>query len=529
MDTNSNIPEQKKFLSVEILHLDELGYGPKGEHTRRAWRAECLEHLLYGSVTFKYWQEQILKQLSDEYKTANFDCYLQFETMKVRAEVVGVRKPTEPSLIPLQIPRYSLDFSGCEFDSEISLFEHEFILPVIFSWATFRSWVSFASCTFRKNADFLGTKFLRHSHFTSSCFLGFSNFTNAFFGEYTDFEGVSFESVSLFKQIEFKGSAKFNKVRFVGNSIFNDSNFDSFAYFSNAIFLNQVHFQGVIFNIFASFRNVEFNQQCEFNNNFNTYHEEWSPETVFNANVDFENAIFKNVGHFERVQFTKFIPSFLGVDTATTRLEFSGDNYFTKNDISEDAIKRLGLLKRLADEHGQTDQALNFNALELRAKALQPDADFWVKWFTLAYEIVSDFGRSFTKPLKFYIRLLLITLFLASAHAVYYTNKECKNEYATFLSYLWRDQVVCEVDITKPVQPAPLSGWRAAFEYTIYRSAGILDFSDNGKGTEAVAQRLFGQSIEPWWMRIYGVFKAIASTALLFLAALGLRNKYRIK
>jgi hypothetical protein len=30
-------------------------------------------------------------------------------------------------------------------------------------------------------------------------------------------------------------------------------------------------------------------------------------------------------------------------------------------------------------------------------------------------------------------------------------------------------------------------------------------------------------------MRLWGIFKAIASTALLFLAALGLRNKYRIK
>jgi hypothetical protein len=30
MDTNSNIPAEKKVISVEILHLDELGYGPQG-------------------------------------------------------------------------------------------------------------------------------------------------------------------------------------------------------------------------------------------------------------------------------------------------------------------------------------------------------------------------------------------------------------------------------------------------------------------------------------------------------------------
>ena len=31
MDTNSNIPAEKRVVGVEILHLDELGYGPRGE------------------------------------------------------------------------------------------------------------------------------------------------------------------------------------------------------------------------------------------------------------------------------------------------------------------------------------------------------------------------------------------------------------------------------------------------------------------------------------------------------------------
>ena len=49
MDTNSNIPAEKKVVSVEILHLDELGYGPTGEaYTARVAERSVLNILLDG-------------------------------------------------------------------------------------------------------------------------------------------------------------------------------------------------------------------------------------------------------------------------------------------------------------------------------------------------------------------------------------------------------------------------------------------------------------------------------------------------
>jgi hypothetical protein len=185
-----------------------------------------------------------------------------------------------------------------------------------------------------------------------------------------------------------------------------------------------------------------------------------------------------------------------------------------------------------------------FNAMELKAKRAQSRSntqhlsfkqkirspEYWFANATALYERFSDYGRSFTKPLIGYFSLLLITFTLALVHAVYYTHKECKNEYDTYLSYVWREQIQCV-----PVKPKDnetqivLSGWRAAVEYTSYRASGILDFADSDKQTIAISNRLFNQPIEPPWMRAWGIFKGIASIALLFLAALGLRNKYRIK
>jgi hypothetical protein len=94
------------------------------------------------------------------------------------------------------------------------------------------------------------------------------------------------------------------------------------------------------------------------------------------------------------------------------------------------------------------------------------------------------------------------------------------------LSDLLRDDQPCD---QRKAQTIHLSGYRAAVEYAVYRAAGVLDFADNDKQTEAINRRLFREPIEPWWMRAYGIFKAIASTALLFLVALGLRNNYRLK
>ena len=77
--------------------------------------------------------------------------------------------------------------------------------------------------------------------------------------------------------------------------------------------------------------------------------------------------------------------------------------------------------------------------------------------------------------------------------------------------------------------PLQLTQGRAAIEYALFRAGGVMDFTDTGKQNNAVNCKLFGIPIEPDGMRAWGVFKSIASLALLFLAALGLRNKYRIK
>ena len=478
MDTNSNIPVEKKIVSVEILHLDKPGYGPQGKHTRKKWREECLENLLAGKDQFLAWQKSWEGLIDDSIPRVSFEYRLDDGHSSSGNYIDSY------SYFYQQHP-YDLDFSGHHFEDLMSFVSIEFLQNTLFVGARFGSFAYFSGVTFRKIA----------------------NFTNTIFSDSTVFESSKFDGNAFFNNSKLNNIALFNTVTFSDIAVFKNTTFKDTLMFAESTFHKRVHFGG------ASFKN-----ECSFYN------------SNFKESANFESAIFSNVGHFEKAKFLKITPSFRGCKIGDTRLEFSDDSYFPQNEKSEDAIKNISFLKRLSEEHGQTEQALNFNALELRAKAASDDASWNFKIVTWLYKNLSDFGRSFLKPLGVYAGILFFTFLIALEHSAYnaprnYTQQGCDK-------YIWwieRVSFIYDKNCLDKPNSLQLTGIRAASEYTLYRAAGVLDFSDSDKQTKEVALRLFGQEIEPWWMRIWGVFKAIASTALLFLAALGLRNKYRIK
>lgn len=619
------VKEDKKVIRIEIHHLDELGYGPNGEYTRREWRELCMEKLLAGKEVFEGWQKLNPNQ-------TNYIKSFAFTILYADGEKMLMDDKFNSSW-----HRDSLDYIGQVFADKLVIVDYAFHQQVLFDNATFLGKVFFLNSTFtldarfdcaifNQDAWFEKVTFESNAVFNSSQFNGLTNFQRVTFNSYSGFnnasiygdalfngtffnQGVMFENVNSYRLISFDnvsfygGANSFTGSVFVKDTWFRYASFNSGANFINVVFngvagfykaqfiegasfdmasfKGNVGFTGVQFDGITRFSGAQFEQnvsfvkakfqsQSLFGNTFDEELQKWSRITQFFGKANFENAEFRNVGHFERVQFIKHIPSFLGVDTATTRLEFSDEECFPKSDSSESAVKSLEHLKRLADEHGQTDQALMFNALELNAKRLfienklhkhemqdgQLIATGWLSskvnaltavcnysaaefgdWCTSKvthlYEVTSDYGRSYTRPLKVYLCFLLITYFLALLSAANHSPKSCEPVQQGVMVDLAQEAVSCptdsETDKAAFDTKLHLSGYRAAFEYTLYRSAGVLDFSDNGKATDAVAQRLFGMAFEPWWMRAWGVFKAISTTALLFLMALGLRNKYRVK
>lgn len=498
---------KSKIKRVRVLFLDKAGYGPKGLFTRKKWREECLKNFLAGKENFKRWQLSWIDSEINSSSTVDFATWVRFEDGTRTNAAIQMGK------------RCTLDFAGYIFTEDIVANKFEFLIDVCFSGCTFPKYTNFTESIFSGVASFWDTRFNYHSNFSVCKFTQDARFDNAQFDGYLNFECSLFEASADFNDVVFKGYAGYKRATFESDTEFNSAKFCYLAEFKSANFNWDAEFESAIFLNDTSFFKSIFKDTVNF------------VSAVFAADVNFEDCIFENVGHFQDTKFTTKVPCFLGV-SMTSRLEFSDESYFSNLDITAKGIANLRVLKRLSDEHGLTDHAINFNAMELRAKRLQiePKAATWTfKVVTWLYEILSDYGRSFGRPILTYLGLVTITYLIALIAAANNSPQACKGELWRIFQDMRDNGSPSCLSAELPEDKLKLNGYRAAFEYTTYRAAGILDFSDNDKQTVAVSRRLFNADVEPTWMRIWGVFKAIASAALLFLAALGLRNKYRIK
>jgi Pentapeptide repeats (9 copies) len=488
MDTDSKIRQPRKIVDVEILDIDKLGYGPKGALTRRDWRKECLDNLLAGKDAFYAWQYSWTSQINTELPEVRFGARLNYDDGSYLFVLDGVLEKNTA---------WSLDFVGQIFgDQFINAHGTVFTQTALFSGATFAGDVNFSRSEFNSNADFSTVLFKADTYFSSAVFNWNSNFSN----------------------FKCRYNISFSRAKFIRDADFSLATFCRDSYFTSATFSECADFHDAVFSGEAGFVKTKFLSTCIFQNN------------IFNTKSDFENAIFDNIGHFEESNFKTRIPAFRGCKIDSTRLEFSEKTSFPENDIEVGAIENISFLKRLSDEHGQTDQALRFNAMELNAKYAQikieinkiypllriVEANWWFAKTTYLYKIFSNYGRSFIRPIVWYVGVLIITSILVMAYSTY--SKRPIEE---------RQALCKQLDGQPP--PLKLSYERAVFEYAMFRAGGLMDFTDTGKQNNAVNCRLFEEPIEPPLMRAWGIFKGIASIALLFLAALGLRNKYRIK
>lgn len=520
---------------VQILHFEDYGYGPNGSMKRKDWRAECLKNLLAGKGQFEAWQNTWKYSKNDS-----------LPSVDIGITVLHANDTSKLSVRFLSTRPYALDFSGHLFDETFNAYGYTFETHAYFNGATFTNGANFHSAKFKQSANLRLAVFEKNTEFRNASFASIAHFNDATFVNYAIFANAEFDELVYFSGAHFGENAIFNEVTFRNDTHFTNTTFELIAGFRLANFHGDANFKGAWFLGEANFFNAQLLKQCRFDVQLGEMCEmdHWIQLhrfTQFRSFANFENALIEKVGHFEGVEFKTAPPSFRGVDIGTTRLEFSNDYFFPNDSNTQQAIDDISFLKRLSDEHGQTDQALNFNAMELRAKRRQEGAGWGFVFFTWLYELVSNFGRSFVRPLIAYFVLLIFTLGVSFEHAASTARavKNCPAHVDWYKSMEWVDGTEnCPSEYYKNLTGAKkdkedeawhLDGFRAAFEYTLYRSSGILDFADSDKKTSEVAQRLFGQPIEPGYMRAWGVFKAIASTALLFLAALGLRNKYRIK
>jgi hypothetical protein len=160
MYTNSNIPLEKQILRLEVLHLDEQGYGPEGKHTRREWRRECLVNLLAGKNQFEAWQKSW-----ESYISSNPLKSFAYEIIRVDNKIEIINDSVE------YLPNcYPLDFVGVIFEAKLRLSNYRFLQPVSFAGAIFKKEVNIANTIFEDYAVFIGARFYESTYFGGSKF-----------------------------------------------------------------------------------------------------------------------------------------------------------------------------------------------------------------------------------------------------------------------------------------------------------------------------------------------------------------------
>jgi uncharacterized protein YjbI with pentapeptide repeats len=545
----------KKVVDVEILHLDETGYGYEGKHTRREWRAECLMYFEEGADAFLAWQESWQAKAIANTNSAKFVVVFHNE------------KDIKDTSHGLFSSSHTLDFSGHIFEEPIDASGFSFLYATNFAGAHFLG------------EQFSGESIVRMQN------LAVTKFNNAVFSKPVWFTKAKFSTSVEFDNAEFENGVDFNNVHFLEYAHFNDAKFiRGYAHFNHAKFLGRVQFQEAEFKGFTEFTSTHFLEDTKFNaakflfplgvdfNNAQFFGATWFDEAQFSADAqfslakfqaqnsfqkvifsgksNFENVEFKAVGHFEGAQFLSETPSFRGVGIGNTRLDFSTDthfpiNYWNKESIAN-AIINIQCLKHLSEQQGQIDQALNFNAMELQAKYLiipmnTPRLESIFKrffssawWTTYLYDKVSDFGRSYMLPTFAYGVVFVFTLVLAIGIAVWHEPQNCQCKEFLLFSELECDGKPPAINTNNPAagkddEKLYLSGVDAAFGYAMYHATGLVDFTGDSKMKEAITLRLYGKPVKSKCAQLFGALLSIINTALLFLIALGLRNSYRLK
>jgi uncharacterized protein YjbI with pentapeptide repeats len=409
-----------------------------------------------------------------------------------------------------------------------------------FSNVQFDRYVTFERHLFFDKADFENAVFDGQADFAGATFLGMANFENAAFSGMAGFDSVAFASPAIFRRVSFFENALFARATFFNLAYFVGATFSRGTPFGNALFTSaefhyEANFFGTTFGGITNFNRTKFFRNVGFLN------ATFSRATKFEQATFFDDVNFESTTFFEEIAFTKTIfdgssrfvnakmkskTSFKGATFKTKPPEFFGAELHEGSvwpgreawpipkatDEGEDFIHAYERLKLEMDGLKKHEDELDFFALELQSRRVWRGD--WKKLESLKllnrtislplrvlgkeislyrpaeglpiaiYGKLSDYGRSYIRPLKglFYLALIGTLAFLPA-------------------------------DSLSPGQSLGLSAVNTLNVFGFRK-----DFFD-----AATIESL------PALSKILAALQTILGTILIFLFGLGIRNKFRMK
>ena len=416
------------------------------------------------------------------------------------------------------------DFSGFIFPGKALFKGAKFEKVANFSGATFRNGANFHSAKFQSLAFFLSAKFEDNAFFESGAFFSFAEFNEsalfnkaqfdwADFGSSTftksaDFKYVKFLKGTSFGSVEFRESADFQKAKFQDWSAFTDSRFCDGALFNETMFSGDADFERAQFKSKAFFNNARYCSDAKF-----LAVEATASFTIAGAKFskvpDFGQATFGQAPQMNNVDFGPD-PGKGVLRTACRKFFFGFRNSEVSvhwKNLKEQALNleaRYLALMRLATQGNDREREQLFFRKKCLAKRWVVDK-FWhaAFWFSLFYQFFSDFGRSLSKPILWWLGGW-------AAFAAFYLHQSLGG-YSCMLC-----------------ANHSISTWYAASMLSLSRSLPALwGLSGFSAEVQKYVTCLHGDGIGIAFPLV-GLLQSLFSIVMIFFFLLALRNRFRI-
>jgi hypothetical protein len=420
------------------------------------------------------------------------------------------------------IPGAKVDFDGFLFPGYAN-----------FDGAIFSADASFIDASFRGYASFDNTKFCAATRFFSAAFEGAAWFQNAVFSGDARFDSAAFKGVVSFYAANFSGgvsftnaafsaSARFDSVTFSNRARFDSTAFSAHASFDSANFLDMARFNDAVFagdarfvdSIFSAtwFESARFSGIAEFE------------RCILLAGARFDSAIFSNSTTFAQTKFLK-IAEFTGIKVerhfSMTGTVFEEVPIFNQADFKqspdldnvkfplprflqtgkEELIARYRAIRRMAIQGADYEREQMAFKGEIRSKhGTEHKWHHAALWYGFAYDALSDFGRSMSRPSLIWLISIVVfsLLYLVSAGKLVSAFSDCAEagapHYESALIISWKNAL--------PLISAPKS--------------------------EEVARTCLYGAAAYGGMALQG-FQKLWSAVLIFLFLLAVRNQFKIK
>jgi len=363
------------------------------------------------------------------------------------------------------------------------IYFHGFIFPgdTSFNGAAFSGGADFWAATFSGTADFAGASFSSGVKFGNARFSGTADFSGATFSGEADF-GATFSDTANFIGAAFSGDVRFGGAYFYGKANF------VFAAFSGradlgSLFFSYAEFTGVTFQSSTSFAWARFKDEARF------------MRIRADRAFDMRDAEFAYVPWFDQADF-KQAPNLDGVSFPIPSFWHAGPALH---------ITSYRALRRMANQSADFERAQMALKGETRSKRGTGHKPWHAAfWFGIAYDALSDFGRSIARPLAIWLGSAI------AFAAIYFWNAGAR--------------------LSEWLSPCDGDGISKALKAITLSAANALPLIGSSRSEEAKTfYTCLGLQHAPAWSPILQIGQTLWSAALLFLFLLALRNQFKIK